>query len=58
MSPYGSCELSFNTVAIKARSVASIRSILKTGLDQAFLEPDPEELPLQHRNIRGQNYYH
>jgi transposase len=45
-------------VAIKARSVASIRSILKTGLDQAFLEPDPEELPLQHRNIRGQNYYH
>jgi transposase len=45
-------------VAIKARSVASIRSILKTGLDQAFLEPEAEELPLQHPNIRGQNYYH
>lgn len=45
-------------VTIKARSVASIRSILKTGLDQAFLEPEPEELPLQHPNIRGQNYYH
>lgn len=45
-------------VAIKARSVSSIRSILKTGLDQAFLEPEAEELPLQHPNIRGQNYYH
>jgi transposase len=45
-------------VAIKARSVGSIRSILKTGLDQAFLEPEAEELPLQHPNIRGQNYYH
>lgn len=39
-------------VAIKARSVSSIKSILKTGLDQAFLEPEPEELPLQHPNIR------
>ena len=45
-------------VAIKARSVSSIRSILKNGLDQAFLEPDPDELPLQHPNIRGQKYYH
>ena len=45
-------------VAIKARSVASIRSILKTGLDRAILEPEAEELPLQHPNIRGQNYYH
>ena len=45
-------------VAIKARSVGSIRSILQTGLDQAYLEPEPEELPLQHPNIRGQNYYH
>ncbi|OSP52754.1 IS21 family transposase [Pseudoruegeria sp. SK021] len=45
-------------VAIKARSVSSIRSILKNGLDQAFMEPDPDELPLQHPNIRGQKYYH
>lgn len=45
-------------IAIKARSVSSIRSILKTGLDQAFLEPETDELPLQHPNIRGQNYYH
>lgn len=45
-------------VTIKARSVSSIRSILKTGLDRAFLEPEAEELPLQHPNIRGQNYYH
>jgi hypothetical protein len=40
------------------RSVSSIRSILKNGLDQAFLKPDPDELPLQHTNIRGQKYYH
>lgn len=30
-------------VTIKARSAASIRSILQTGLDQAFLEPKAEE---------------
>jgi transposase len=45
-------------ITIKARSVASIRSILKNGLDQAFMEPDTAELPLQHPNIRGQRYYH
>ena len=37
-------------ISIKARSVSSIRSILKTGLDQAFMEPEPDELPLQHPN--------
>jgi len=31
---------------------------MKTGLDQAFLEPEAEELPLQHPNIRGPNDYH
>ncbi len=45
-------------VTIKARSVSSIRSILKTDFDRAFLEPEAEELPLQHPNIRGQNDYH
>ena len=45
-------------VTIKARSVSSVRSVLKTGLDRAFLEPEAEELPLQHPNIRGHNYYH
>jgi len=45
-------------LSIRARSVASIRSILKTGLDRAFLEDEPEGLPLQHPNIRGQGYYH
>ncbi len=43
-------------ISIKARSVSSIRSILNTGLDHAFMEP--EELPLQHPNICGQKYYH
>lgn len=45
-------------LAIRARSVASIRSILKTGLDRAFMEEEPDGLPLHHANIRGQGYYH
>ena len=45
-------------VLIKARSVASIRSILQNGLDRAFLEETPEHQPLRHGNIRGQDYFH
>lgn len=45
-------------LAIRARSVASIRSILKNGLDRAFIEDRPEDRPLNHANIRGQGYYH
>jgi transposase len=43
---------------LRARSVSSIRSILKTGLDKAFLEPTPDAEPLRHANIRGQRYFH
>jgi len=43
---------------IKARSVGSIRSILKTGLDRAFLELEPEPQPPRHGNIRGRTYFH
>ena len=43
---------------IKARSVDSIRSILKTGLDRAFLDPETEVEPLRHDNIRGRTYFH
>ena len=43
---------------IKARSVGSIRSILKNGLDRTFLEPETEDLPLEHGNIRGRAYFH
>jgi transposase len=45
-------------LSIRARSVASIRSILQSGLDRAFLEEEAGQLPLQHPNIRGQGYYH
>lgn len=45
-------------LTIGARSVSSIRSILRTGLDQAFLDPAPDAEPLRHANIRGQRYYH
>jgi len=44
-------------ISIKARLVASIHSILKTGLYRAFMEPEPDELPLQHPNIHDQKYY-
>jgi transposase len=45
-------------ISIRARSVASIRSILANGLDSAFLEENPEQPPLRHSNIRGRGYYH
>ena len=47
-------------VSIKARSVASIRSILKNGLDRAFLNEteDSDREPVRHGNIRGGHYYH
>jgi len=40
-------------------SYRSIASILKTGLDKAFL-PDttPDADPIQHGNIRCRGYYH
>ena len=47
-------------VSIKARSVASIRSILKNGLDRAFLDQAErsDREPLRHGNIRGRDYFH
>ena len=45
-------------LSINARSVASVRSILKSGLDRAFLDAEPEPSPLHHANIRGRTYYH
>jgi transposase len=45
-------------LSINARSIASVRSILQTGLDRAFLELEPEASPLHHANIRGRTYYH
>ena len=44
---------------IGARSYGSVRSILSTGLDRAHgPEPVPDDLPVQHENIRGSGYYH
>ncbi|RDC74116.1 transposase [Rhodovulum sp. 12E13] len=43
---------------IRAHSVASIRSILRNGLDRALLEDAPEASPIRHGNIRGQRHYH
>ena len=46
--------------SIKARSVASIRSILKNGLDRAFLDEaeQGEREPVRYGNIRGRDYFH
>jgi transposase len=51
---------------IGATTYGSIASILKHGLDKAYLRgrpdagsrPAPGETPLQHANIRGRDYYH
>ena len=44
---------------IGARSYGSVRSILQNGLDRAYRpDPVPDELPVQHGNIRGSGYYH
>ena len=44
---------------IGARSYGSVQSILRNCLDQAYRpEPVPDELPVQHGNIRGSRYYH
>jgi transposase len=46
-------------IGIGAASYRSVASILKTGLDKAFLaETAPEPDPIRHGNIRGQGYYH
>jgi len=45
-------------IDIKARSVASIRSILQNGLDRTFFDEPVEHQPLRHRNIRGRDYFH
>ena len=46
-------------VDIGARTYGSVQSILRNGLDRAFRpEPVPDELPVQHENIRGSGYYH
>ena len=47
-------------MSIKARSVASIRSILQNGLDRAFLDQTEggDREPVRHGNIRGGGYYH
>ena len=37
---------------------ASIRSILKNGLDRAVVDETPDHEPLRHGNIRGQGYFH
>jgi transposase len=43
---------------INARSVGSVHSILKNGLDRAFLDQAPEPEPLRHANIRGRKFFH
>jgi transposase len=46
-------------ISIGSASYRSIASILKTGLDKAFLpDTNPDADPIQHGNIRGRGYYH
>lgn len=44
---------------IGANALTSVRSILKTGLDQqAAAEASQQEAAFDHPNVRGSNYYH
>ena len=46
-------------IGIGARSYGSERSILTTGFDRTHgPKPVPDDLPIQHENIRGSGYYH
>jgi transposase len=45
-------------LAIGARSYQSVKSILKTGLDQQQLELVVADRPIAHDNLRGPDYYH
>ncbi|WP_029032341.1 IS21 family transposase [Salinarimonas rosea] len=61
VKPYGARRVDAacrRAVHIQARSVSSVRSILKNGLDRGFLEETPDTPPVSHGNIRGQGYYH
>ena len=44
-------------LAVEAVSYQSLKSILKTGLDQVPLEDPPPNLVAAHRNLRGPDYY-
>ena len=44
-------------LAIGARSYRSVKSILKTGLDQQQIEQAVTDKPITHDNLRGPDYY-
>ncbi len=44
-------------LAVEAISYKSLKSILKTGLDQVPIEEPPPDLVTIHRNLRGADYY-
>jgi transposase len=46
-------------IAIGASSISSVRSILRTGLDQQRPpDEEPTEATFDHTNVRGSDYYH
>lgn len=52
----GACS---RAIAIGANSLSSVRSILRTGLDQQRApDAEPQEAAFDHPNVRGSNYYH
>jgi hypothetical protein len=62
---YGDSRLeaaSARAVVVRARTVLSVESILKKGLDRQPLpaaptDPEPERPLLHHENVRGADYY-
>ncbi|WP_461324674.1 hypothetical protein [Bradyrhizobium diazoefficiens] len=53
--PSGVAPISTSIILIKARSGASIRSILQNGLVRTFFDESFEHQPLRHGNIRGRD---
>ena len=44
-------------LAIRAYSYKSIRSVLEKGLDRQPLSPPEPHPPIEHKNIRGCDYF-
>ena len=46
------------SLAVGARSYRHVEGVLKNGLDRASRDEAEERPPVDHKNIRGGDYYH
>ncbi|MGE8453270.1 MAG: IS21 family transposase [Pseudomonadales bacterium] len=55
---YGTARLEAACLRGNSINARSVGSILKSGLDRVFADPEPERPPVRHGNIRGRSYFH